>query len=55
MIARLEATEFRSRDNIVTRLSDRRRGIGLTIGFIGLQCTIAVTAYHNVQPFTTVQ
>jgi hypothetical protein len=35
---------------IVTRLSDRRRGIGLTTGFIGLLCTITVTAYHNVHP-----
>jgi hypothetical protein len=35
---------------IVTFLSDRRRGIGLSTGFIGLQCTITVTAYHNVLP-----
>jgi hypothetical protein len=29
---------------------DRRRGIGLSTGFIGLQCAITVTAYHNVHP-----
>jgi hypothetical protein len=31
-------------------LGDRRRGIGLSTGFIGLHCTITVTAYHNVHP-----
>jgi hypothetical protein len=35
-------------------LSDRRRGIGLSTGFIGLPCTITVTA-SQCTPFTTPQ
>jgi hypothetical protein len=44
---------FYMRDINVTychAFSDRRRGIGLPTGFIGLQCTITVTEYHNVLP-----
>jgi hypothetical protein len=29
---------------------DRRRGIGLSTGFIGLQCTVTFRAYRNVHP-----